>query len=91
MILQMQYGEVDDMLFKQIDPCVKHDVMKTWYLCRDYEEDITAKWSPFHKAYTCTVSITQYNDRWEEVGYLSSAEVLTDADLGYAEVISMIE
>lgn len=77
------------MLFKQINKYERHDEGRTWYLCRDYNEDIKAKWSKYHDAYECDVSETIYNDQWEETGYNVTSELLTDADLGDAEVLEV--
>ena len=75
------------MRFADIDVWKRHDENKVWYLTRDYEEDISARYSRHHSAYICDVSVTKYNDRWEEIGYEATSALLTDADLGRADVI----
>ena len=75
------------MRFKDVDILKRHDENKVWYLTRDYEEDISARYSRRHSAYICDVSVTKYNDRCEEIGYEITSELLTDADLGRADVI----
>ena len=76
------------MLFRQLKAYVRHDESKIWYLCRSYNEDIKARWSRYHNAYECDVSETTYNNQWEETGYSVTSALLTDADLGNAEIIS---
>lgn len=77
------------MLFKQVDIMRRHNEDRIWYLYRNGNEDIRAKWSPIHNAYDCDVSTTTYNNQWEETGYKVESALLTDADLGDAEVIEI--
>ena len=39
------------MRFKDVDILKRHDENKVWYLTRDYEEDISARYSRHHSAY----------------------------------------
>lgn len=74
------------MLFSQIDEGKRHNKNIRWFLARDNEE-ITAVWSENDSAYKCNVTVTKYNDQWEEIGYKFTTALLTDADLNRAEVL----
>lgn len=66
------------MFFRQVDLLTRHNEDITHKLLRD-DELIEATWKRFHHAYICTVINTETEEE--------DTALLTDADLGDAEVI----